>query len=73
MTCPLPNDLALIGVYDGRICIGFLYRRGKDGVEAYDTNTVSLGTYPCIDDAAAAVWRRARGQWIDWPTDGAAA
>jgi hypothetical protein len=70
-----PNDdLALVGVYDGRTCIGHVLRRGRDGVEAFDTHTRSLGTYESIDDAAAAVWRHARGQWIDWPaTDGAGA
>jgi hypothetical protein len=64
------EDLA---VYDGRACCIGHVRRGKDGVEAFDTNTVSLGTYASIDDAAAAVWRHAHAQWIDWPADGAGA
>ena len=51
-----------LAVYDGRVCIGHLHCTGSQGVEAYDAHTVSLGLFPTIDKAAAAVWRRARKQ-----------
>jgi hypothetical protein len=69
MTEPMHEAPSLISVFDDRICIGHLLRRGKDGVEAYDTDTVSLGIYSDVDAAALAVWRHARRQWIDWPVD----
>jgi hypothetical protein len=57
-------DTALVAIYDyDRVtCLGHLIRRGKSGVEAFDADTKTLGTYPDIDTAAAACWRRARGQ-----------
>jgi hypothetical protein len=48
---------AMSSVYDGRVCIGFLPRRGKAGVEAFDANCTSLGhfaTEPAAGDAVTA-------------------
>jgi hypothetical protein len=44
--------LSMLGVYDGRVCIGFLILRGPAGVEAFDVNNRSLGIFP--DQAASA-------------------
>jgi hypothetical protein len=41
-------------VSDGR-CVGFLLRRGRDGIEAFDCNELSLGLYTCPTEAARAV------------------
>jgi hypothetical protein len=55
-------ESAALAVYDGRVCIGHLLRTGPQGVEAYDADSASLGLFPTMDEAAAAVWRRARKQ-----------
>jgi hypothetical protein len=61
----------LIAVYDGsKICIGHLYRHGKDDIQAFDSDTVSLGTYSSIDDAAVAVWRHAHAQRVEGLANG---
>jgi hypothetical protein len=44
-------------IYDGARCLGFLYARGRDGVEAYDADQRSLGLYPTSKAAADAVAR----------------
>jgi hypothetical protein len=49
-------------VYDGRRCCGHLVSRGRDGVEAFDINDRSIGIFASQSEAAAAIWRRARGQ-----------
>jgi hypothetical protein len=56
-----PDTLALQAVYSGQTCLGFIYSRGKLGVEAFDCDTRSLGLYPDLKTAAAAVARAARG------------
>jgi hypothetical protein len=56
------TEIGMLCVYDGRTCIGSLIRRGKEGVEAFDTDTKSLGVYPSEDAAATVVWRHAHGQ-----------
>jgi hypothetical protein len=53
---------ALAAVYDGRQCIGHLLHRDRDGVEAYDIHTVSIGLYDTMDAAATALWRLAHNQ-----------
>jgi hypothetical protein len=40
-------------VFHERACVGFLLNRGRDGVEAFNTDDRSLGTF--ADEQAAAV------------------
>jgi hypothetical protein len=49
------NSLACLSVFDGQKCLGFLLPRGRQGVEAYDVNNVSLGIYRDQKSAADAV------------------
>jgi hypothetical protein len=54
-------------VYDGRDRIGFVVRRHwvndlAVAYEAFDTNERPLGAFESEQDAAAAIWRHARGQ-----------
>jgi hypothetical protein len=53
------NQPALQSVYDGRERVGHLLLRGKQGVEAFDANEVSLGIYPDLKTAADAVVSKA--------------
>jgi hypothetical protein len=59
MTAPAPT---MLSVTDGRMTIGFLIRRGREGVEAFTTDETSIGVFKDERDGANAVWRRARGQ-----------
>jgi hypothetical protein len=54
------NQPALQSVYDGRERVGHLLLHGKQGVEAFDANEVSLGLYPDPKTAAAAISARGR-------------
>lgn len=56
------DPITLQSVYDGTTCIGFLLPRGRQGVEAFDCNTRSLGLYPDLKSAADAVSRIAGGE-----------
>jgi hypothetical protein len=47
----------VISVYSGRICLGFIIERGREGFEAYDQQERSLGFFKTQKDAAAAVMR----------------
>jgi hypothetical protein len=49
-------------VFDERRCIGQIMRRGPTGLEAFNAADESLGLFQTETDAAAAVWRYARGQ-----------
>jgi hypothetical protein len=49
------DDRSLQTVYSGQVCIGFLLRRGRHGVEAFDHDSISLGIYPDQQAAAAAI------------------
>jgi hypothetical protein len=51
---------AMLSVYSGRECIGYLIRRGKCGVEAFDINEVSLGTFARQFEAIEALTVDAR-------------
>jgi hypothetical protein len=46
----------MLAVNDGRECIGFLILHGKQGVEAFDANTRSLGIFPDQATAADAIF-----------------
>jgi hypothetical protein len=51
------TSAAMLSIYDGRTCVGFILKRGKAGVEALDANCTSLGlfaTEPAAVDAEAA-------------------
>jgi hypothetical protein len=45
----------LAAVFAGQTCIGFLLSRGKLGFEAFDHDEHSLGVFPSMKLAAAAV------------------
>jgi hypothetical protein len=52
----------MVSVFDGRCCIGFVTSRGKAGFESFDADQKSIGLFRSEADAAAALWRLARGQ-----------
>jgi hypothetical protein len=49
------STTALLSVYDGRLCIGFVLPRGKLGFEAFDRNMLSKGLFATQQAAAAAL------------------
>jgi hypothetical protein len=59
---PQQDDLSdvsgLLAVYDGTRCSGFLLSRGKSGVEAFDTDNMSLGVFPTQQAASNAIFAR---------------
>jgi hypothetical protein len=42
-------------VYSGSVAIGFLYSRGRQGIEAHSNSGESLGLFPNVPTAASAV------------------
>ena len=42
-------------LYSGQTCLGHLLSRGRAGAEAFDRNDRSLGVFPDLKSAAAAV------------------
>jgi hypothetical protein len=54
MTKPLPAT-GLLSIYSGQQCLGFALARGRQGVEAFDVEGVSLGCFPDQKAAMAAV------------------
>jgi hypothetical protein len=53
---------APISVYDGRCYIGFIIAHGRTNYEAFDVDQHCVGPFSNERDAAAALWRMARGQ-----------
>jgi hypothetical protein len=51
----IPDPLVMQSMYVGATCTGFLYSRGRQGVEAYDADMHSLGIFPDKKAAADAV------------------
>ena len=51
------DTVHMLAVYDGAPihCVGFLYPRNKQGVEAYDADNRNLGIFPNQKMAADAV------------------
>jgi hypothetical protein len=45
----------MLCVYAGQVCLGFILSRGKLGHEAFDWRDKSIGIYPSVKAAAAAV------------------
>ncbi len=56
-----PDPIVMQAVYVGATCVGFVYSRGKAGVEAFDVDTHSLGTFPDMKAGADAVTKAAGG------------
>jgi hypothetical protein len=53
----MSDAASMMSVFSGRRCIGFLLRRGREGIEALDSDGRSLGLYGSPIEAAAAVER----------------
>jgi hypothetical protein len=49
----------MVSVFAGQRCVGFLLRRGREGIEALDSDGRSLGLYASPTEAAAEVERAA--------------
>jgi hypothetical protein len=57
-----PDILSMQAVFSaGQRCLGHIYSRGRQGVEAFDADDRSLGLYPDQKSAADAVTRAAGG------------
>jgi hypothetical protein len=52
---PQKSAAPMLSIYDGQRCIGFILKRGKAGVEAFDANCTSLGVFATEPAAADAV------------------
>jgi hypothetical protein len=50
MTAP-----ALLSVFDGRRCAGFIINRGRAGFDAFTADEKLIGTYPTQKAAADAI------------------
>jgi hypothetical protein len=57
----IPDTIVMQVVYDGSTCVGFLYARGRQGVEAFDADLKTLGIFKTQQAAAGAVSRAAGG------------
>jgi hypothetical protein len=55
----MSDAAVMVSVFAGQRCIGFLLRRGREGIEALDSDGRSLGLYASPIEAAAAVERAA--------------
>jgi hypothetical protein len=53
------HDTALLAIYDGQVCLGFLLPRGREGVAVYDADDRLLGIFPDQKSAANAVSKAA--------------
>jgi hypothetical protein len=60
-----PAAASMLSVYDGRLAIGFILRRGRSGVEAFTAADESLGSFPSENAAAVAIWKYAHKQPLD--------
>jgi hypothetical protein len=49
------STAALLSVYDGRHCVGFVLSHGKAGFEIFDQDERSCGLFPNQQDAIAAL------------------
>ena len=58
----IASSSPLLSVYDGQRCVGFVFARGKEGFEAFDAHTKSLGLFPSQGAAAAAISARVDGR-----------
>jgi hypothetical protein len=60
-SAPQHPSAPMVSVYDGRRCIGFVLAAGREGFRAYDADEVTLGLFPKMRDAVAAVSAKAIG------------
>ena len=49
------QPLKLQSVFDGRCCIGHILARGRTSFEAFDSDQNSLGVFPTVQEAVAAI------------------
>jgi hypothetical protein len=49
----------MVPIIAGQVCVGFLIKRGREGVEAFDWDERSLGLFPGPIEAANAVEKSA--------------
>jgi hypothetical protein len=50
---------ALVSIFAGQVCIGFVLNRGTAGFEAFSADEKSLGLFSAQREAAAAIVRGA--------------
>jgi hypothetical protein len=60
MTATTKQNGPMATVYFDEVCCGFILRRGKSGVEAFDAELQSLGLHPTEDEAVRIVWAARR-------------
>ena len=48
---------AMLSVYDGQQCCGFILSRGSKGFEAFDADQTSVGVFATQREAAGAIMR----------------
>jgi len=48
----------MVPIVSGGRCVGFLFRRGREGIEAFDRDELSLGLFACPIEAAHEVEKR---------------
>jgi hypothetical protein len=48
---------ALVSIFAGQVCIGFVLNRGTAGFEAFSADEKSRGLFPTQREAAAAIMR----------------
>jgi hypothetical protein len=51
------NEPAIVTVYSGKICLGFVLALGAAGFEAFSADEKSLGIFATQREAAAAIMR----------------
>ena len=49
------DEPTCLSIYDGQRCVGHLIPRGRLGFEAYDAHDKSIGIYPDMKAAVAAI------------------
>jgi hypothetical protein len=55
MSAPPKQPSSWLAVYSGQTCIGHAIWRGKGGVEAYNVDDKSIGLFPTLKEATAAL------------------
>jgi len=55
MSAPPKHPSNWLVVYNGTTCIGHTIRRGRAGIEAFDIDDKSIGLFPTLADATAAL------------------
>jgi hypothetical protein len=55
VSAPVKQSSSWLAVYDGTTCIGHAIFRGKTGIEAFNVDDKSIGLFPTLKDATAAL------------------